>query len=183
MLGATGAIYAIRRELWRPLPPGTLLDDFLTPMRIVLAGRRAIFDDRAVALRPGLDPQLAGIQAQGAHARRQTIRPWPPSRAAFPLDQSVDMVSALVAQALPAGGALGAGGDADRVARRSRAVSMRWRRSGRPPSTAWRWRVGGPSSGESAGSPAWSVWPTLSRCSTSRLPVGCWLGSKDEGVR
>ncbi len=48
MLGATGAIYAIRRELWRPLPPGTLLDDFLTPMRIVLAGRRAVLDGRAV---------------------------------------------------------------------------------------------------------------------------------------
>jgi cellulose synthase/poly-beta-1,6-N-acetylglucosamine synthase-like glycosyltransferase len=49
MLGATGAIYAIRRALYRPLPAGTLLDDFLTPMRIVLAGRRAVFDGRAVA--------------------------------------------------------------------------------------------------------------------------------------
>lgn len=49
MLGATGAIYAIRRELYRPLPPGTLLDDFLTPMRIVLKGKRAIFDPRALA--------------------------------------------------------------------------------------------------------------------------------------
>lgn len=49
MLGATGAIYAIRRVLWRPLPPGTLLDDFLTPMRIVLGGHRAIFDGRAIA--------------------------------------------------------------------------------------------------------------------------------------
>jgi biofilm PGA synthesis N-glycosyltransferase PgaC len=49
MLGATGAIYAIRRSLWSPLPPGTILDDFLTPMRIVLKGYRAIFDDRAVA--------------------------------------------------------------------------------------------------------------------------------------
>jgi cellulose synthase/poly-beta-1,6-N-acetylglucosamine synthase-like glycosyltransferase len=49
MLGATGAIYAIRRALWRPLPPGTLLDDFLTPMRIVLRGERAIFDGRARA--------------------------------------------------------------------------------------------------------------------------------------
>jgi cellulose synthase/poly-beta-1,6-N-acetylglucosamine synthase-like glycosyltransferase len=49
MLGATGAIYAIRCELYRPLPMGILLDDFLTPMRIVLAGGRAIFDDRAIA--------------------------------------------------------------------------------------------------------------------------------------
>lgn len=49
MLGATGAIYAIRRDLWQPLPPGTLLDDFLTPMRIVLKGRRAVFEPGAHA--------------------------------------------------------------------------------------------------------------------------------------
>ena len=49
MLGATGAIYAIRRDLWEPLPPDTILDDFLTPMRIVLKGRRAVFDARAQA--------------------------------------------------------------------------------------------------------------------------------------
>jgi cellulose synthase/poly-beta-1,6-N-acetylglucosamine synthase-like glycosyltransferase len=50
MLGATGAIYAVRRALWRPLPPGTLLDDFLAPLRIVRAGWRAVFDARAAAL-------------------------------------------------------------------------------------------------------------------------------------
>lgn len=49
MLGATGAIYALRRELWRPLPAATLLDDVLAPMRAVLAGRRIVFDDRARA--------------------------------------------------------------------------------------------------------------------------------------
>ena len=48
-LGATGAIYAIRRALWRPLPAETLLDDVLTPMRIVLDGKRVVFDDRAQA--------------------------------------------------------------------------------------------------------------------------------------
>ncbi len=48
-LGATGAIYALRRELWTPLPPGTLLDDVLAPMRAVLQGARVIFDDTALA--------------------------------------------------------------------------------------------------------------------------------------
>ena len=48
-LGATGAIYALRRSLWRPLPPATLLDDVLAPMRVVLSGRRIVFDDRARA--------------------------------------------------------------------------------------------------------------------------------------
>jgi biofilm PGA synthesis N-glycosyltransferase PgaC len=48
-LGATGAIYAIRRTLWRPLPPETLLDDVLAAMRIVLDGKRVVFDDEARA--------------------------------------------------------------------------------------------------------------------------------------
>lgn len=47
--GATGAIYAIRRELFRPLPAGTILDDVVIPMRIVLAGKRVIFDPAARA--------------------------------------------------------------------------------------------------------------------------------------
>jgi len=48
-LGATGAIYAMRRALWRPLPPDTLLDDVLAPMRVVLAGYRVVFNDAARA--------------------------------------------------------------------------------------------------------------------------------------
>src|SRR5262245_6972835 len=48
-LGATGAIYALRRSLWRPLPPDTLLDDVPAPMRAVLAGRRVVFEERATA--------------------------------------------------------------------------------------------------------------------------------------
>lgn len=48
-LGATGAIYAIRRALWAPLPADTILDDVLTPMRVVMAGFRVVFNDRAQA--------------------------------------------------------------------------------------------------------------------------------------
>lgn len=48
-LGATGAIYALRRELWQPLPAATLLDDVLAPMRAVLEGSRIVFDERARA--------------------------------------------------------------------------------------------------------------------------------------
>lgn len=50
MIGATGAIYAIRRELWRPLPESTILDDVYTPMRIALGGFRVIFEEKARAL-------------------------------------------------------------------------------------------------------------------------------------
>jgi cellulose synthase/poly-beta-1,6-N-acetylglucosamine synthase-like glycosyltransferase len=49
MLGATGAIYALRRQAWRELPPGTILDDVLAPMRAVLAGWRIVFDPSARA--------------------------------------------------------------------------------------------------------------------------------------
>jgi poly-beta-1,6-N-acetyl-D-glucosamine synthase len=48
-LGATGAIYALRRALWQPLPAETLLDDVLAPMRAVLDGYRVVFEDRAKA--------------------------------------------------------------------------------------------------------------------------------------
>jgi cellulose synthase/poly-beta-1,6-N-acetylglucosamine synthase-like glycosyltransferase len=48
-LGATGAIYALRRDLWTPLPAETLLDDVLAPMRVVLGGRRIVFEEEAQA--------------------------------------------------------------------------------------------------------------------------------------
>ncbi|MBM9538529.1 glycosyltransferase family 2 protein [Desulfobulbus alkaliphilus] len=49
VIGATGAIYAIRKNLYRPLPLGTLLDDVLTPMNIVMQGYRCVFNSHAVA--------------------------------------------------------------------------------------------------------------------------------------
>ncbi|PYR78452.1 MAG: glycosyltransferase family 2 protein [Acidobacteria bacterium] len=64
-LGATGAIYALRRSLWRPLPADTLVDDVLAPMRAVLAGSRIVFDERAVAF------DCAAPDA-AAEARRKT---------------------------------------------------------------------------------------------------------------
>ncbi|CAN5660516.1 glycosyltransferase family 2 protein [soil metagenome] len=48
-LGATGAIYALRRRLWQPLPADTLLDDVLAPMRVVLGGHRIVFEEGARA--------------------------------------------------------------------------------------------------------------------------------------
>jgi cellulose synthase/poly-beta-1,6-N-acetylglucosamine synthase-like glycosyltransferase len=47
--GATGAIYAIRRELFVPLSKETILDDVVTPMRIILANKRVVFDPAARA--------------------------------------------------------------------------------------------------------------------------------------
>lgn len=49
MIAASGCIYAIRKELYTPLPAGTILDDVLTPMNIVRKGYRVVFDASAVA--------------------------------------------------------------------------------------------------------------------------------------
>jgi cellulose synthase/poly-beta-1,6-N-acetylglucosamine synthase-like glycosyltransferase len=48
-VGVSGALYALRRELWSPLPPETILDDLLVPMRVRLAGRRVGFEPAAKA--------------------------------------------------------------------------------------------------------------------------------------
>jgi cellulose synthase/poly-beta-1,6-N-acetylglucosamine synthase-like glycosyltransferase len=49
-IGATGAIYAIRRRLFQPIPEDTILDDVLIPLRIVRQGYRVLFDPNARAI-------------------------------------------------------------------------------------------------------------------------------------
>lgn len=48
-IGATGAIYAVRRSLLRPIPENTILDDVAIPMNVVLAGKRIVFEPGARA--------------------------------------------------------------------------------------------------------------------------------------
>lgn len=48
-VGATGAIYAIRRTLFEPISHTTVLDDVVIPMRIARRGYRLIFEPRARA--------------------------------------------------------------------------------------------------------------------------------------
>ena len=45
--GATGALYAIRQNLLRPIPSVTLLDDVAIPMQAVAQGYRCILEDGA----------------------------------------------------------------------------------------------------------------------------------------
>jgi biofilm PGA synthesis N-glycosyltransferase PgaC len=49
MLGATGSIYAIRRELAVRIPAEILLDDVYVPFAVALRGRRIYFEDDAKA--------------------------------------------------------------------------------------------------------------------------------------
>ena len=49
VVGATGAFYAVRRELVPSVPAETLLDDVYIPMEVVHAGKRVVFEPQARA--------------------------------------------------------------------------------------------------------------------------------------
>ncbi len=49
MVSVTGSISAVRRELFQPIPMGTLLDDVYWPLAIAMTGRRVVHEDRALA--------------------------------------------------------------------------------------------------------------------------------------
>jgi len=66
--GATGALYAIRRSLLKPIPANTLCDDVAIPMQAVVEGYRCIFEPGAkVYDRPSSSP------TQEATRKRRTI--------------------------------------------------------------------------------------------------------------
>jgi cellulose synthase/poly-beta-1,6-N-acetylglucosamine synthase-like glycosyltransferase len=47
VVGATGALYAVRRELVTAVPEGTILDDVYIPIHVVKRGKRVVLDRRA----------------------------------------------------------------------------------------------------------------------------------------
>ena len=65
-IGCTGAIYAIRRALFTPLPADTVLDDVVIPMRLAVAGHRVLHDPAARAF----DPQPLEPAAEKIRKRR-----------------------------------------------------------------------------------------------------------------
>ena len=66
--GATGALYAIRRQLFKPIPDGTLLDDVAIPMQAVAQRARCVFEPAAVVY------DVASITAaQESRRKRRTI--------------------------------------------------------------------------------------------------------------
>ena len=65
-VGATGAIWAVRRSLWHPLPASLILDDVYAPMRVVLGGHRVAFVD---------DARVTDLRAPApAHEYRRKVR-------------------------------------------------------------------------------------------------------------
>ncbi|MGA7374764.1 MAG: glycosyltransferase family 2 protein [Candidatus Sulfotelmatobacter sp.] len=49
VVGATGALYAVRRDLLSAVPEGTILDDVYIPLQVVKQGKRVVFEPRARA--------------------------------------------------------------------------------------------------------------------------------------
>jgi cellulose synthase/poly-beta-1,6-N-acetylglucosamine synthase-like glycosyltransferase len=87
VISATGAIYAVRRELFEPTPPDAT-DDFMVSTAVIARGRRLVFERDAVALEPpasdsGEYRRKVRILTRGLRAvyyRRELLRP---SRAGF----------------------------------------------------------------------------------------------------
>ena len=70
-VGVTGAIYAMRRELWTPLPAGLILDDLYVPMRLVLRRPAHRVRGRGARLRDARDDGRQRVSPEGAHAHRR----------------------------------------------------------------------------------------------------------------
>lgn len=70
-LAATGAIYAIRRSLFRPIPDG-VSDDFVTSTSVIAQGYRLVFSPVAVAY----EPVAATSTAEFGRKVRVIVRSW-----------------------------------------------------------------------------------------------------------
>lgn len=60
LLGATGAMYAVRRSAFVPPDPGTINDDFVIPALVTLNGFRTVLEDRAVV--DDCDPRMGDFK-------------------------------------------------------------------------------------------------------------------------
>ncbi|MEI9896301.1 MAG: hypothetical protein WDN28_21165 [Chthoniobacter sp.] len=65
-IGCTGAIYALRRRLFVPIPEDTLLDDVIIPLQAAAQGARVLHDATAFAF----DPQPLEPKAESRRKRR-----------------------------------------------------------------------------------------------------------------
>jgi cellulose synthase/poly-beta-1,6-N-acetylglucosamine synthase-like glycosyltransferase len=70
-LAATGAIYAIRRSLFRPIPDG-VSDDYVTSTRVIIQGYRLVFAPDAIAY----EPVAATSQLEFGRKVRVIVRSW-----------------------------------------------------------------------------------------------------------
>jgi len=62
LLGATGAMYAVRREVFVPPDPDTINDDFVIPALVTLRGFRTVLEEDAVV--DDCDPQMGNFKSR-----------------------------------------------------------------------------------------------------------------------
>jgi cellulose synthase/poly-beta-1,6-N-acetylglucosamine synthase-like glycosyltransferase len=53
LMGVDGGMYVLRRPLFRPLPPDTILDDFVISMRVIQQRHRVVYEPDACATENG----------------------------------------------------------------------------------------------------------------------------------
>jgi cellulose synthase/poly-beta-1,6-N-acetylglucosamine synthase-like glycosyltransferase len=63
-LTASGAIYALRRDCYRPISPDTLIDDFVIPMNARKQGHKLIYDPEVIGI------EIAASTISGEFTRR-----------------------------------------------------------------------------------------------------------------
>ena len=69
ILGAHGALYAIRKGLYSPLGESAVNDDYLVPMRIVAAGHRAVYEPEALVF----EREIVSIKGEFSRRRRIAV--------------------------------------------------------------------------------------------------------------
>ena len=89
VVGVSGALYAMHRVLYEPLPAGTVLDDVLVPMRIVRGGKRVVFEPAAIAWdRPSEHPaqeRTRKLRTLAGNFQLLQLAPWLANPRANPL--------------------------------------------------------------------------------------------------
>jgi cellulose synthase/poly-beta-1,6-N-acetylglucosamine synthase-like glycosyltransferase len=70
-VGGDGAIFSIRRDLFRPLSPDAI-NDLVIPLQVVALGYRAVFEPTAV----GFEPSAGNFAAEFRRKRRIVNRSW-----------------------------------------------------------------------------------------------------------
>jgi poly-beta-1,6-N-acetyl-D-glucosamine synthase len=78
--GVTGALYALRRVCFQPIPDHTILDDVAIPMQAVRAGYRVVFDTRAHAYdqasKSPAQERLRKIRTLSGNYQLMVMMPW-----------------------------------------------------------------------------------------------------------
>jgi cellulose synthase/poly-beta-1,6-N-acetylglucosamine synthase-like glycosyltransferase len=82
MVGADGAMYAMRRELFTAPPADTVIEDFVIPMAVIRSGRRVVFEPTAIGWEQGsasLKEEFRRKTRIGAGAMQSLLRGngWP----------------------------------------------------------------------------------------------------------